>query len=826
MLLNHLKLAFRHLMGAKGYAAINLLGLSIGIICCLMLFQYVGRQTSYDSFHEKADRIVRLRMDVFEKGRLSQQSATTFPAVGAAMKKEFPEVEDYCRLMAARVLLSNPARNIQTMETKGYYADPAFLRMFTLPLTEGDPRTALNGPDKMIISEDMARKYFGGEDPIGKRFTASGWPTYFPIWKYGQTESFEVTGVFRNYPGNSHLSISYLISYPTFVDLVAKAGSPNKYWSDAAETAWNWYDMYTYLQLRPGIGAARLETQFPGFADRHVNDLPDTRKTQFRYEFSLIPLRDIHLYSHDVEEAEVNGSGKTVYFLLLIAILIIVIAWVNYTNLATARSLERSREVGVRKVLGASRGDLIRQFLLESTLMNSLALLLAIALCYALAPLFNRLTGDGLPGGFHPGGRWLANFLALFTVGALLSGLYPAFVLSGYHPIIVLRGLFKNSARGIWLRKALIVGQFTASILLIGGTIIVYQQVNYMRNQQLGINIQQTLVLDGASSVSDSSYRAAYQSFRNDLLQVHGVSSVAASSNVMGQEILFGDALALDGTNGGSYMADYMLVDYDFVPAYGLRLVAGRNFSPGFRRDLSGVILNEQAVKTLGFTSPEKALHQYVNAIDDSIEIIGVVADYHQQGLQKTINPMAFRLKPWVRDYYSLKLEPAGIHQTVDAVKAIWARHFPGDAFNYLFLDDYYNQQYKADQQFGKVFSLFALLAVVIACFGLFGLSAYNVVQRTKEIGIRKVMGASVRQLLYILSRDFVMLVLIAIVVATPLTWWVMNRWLQDFAYRIGIEWWVFLVAGGLSVFIAIVTVVFQAWRTAVANPVGSLRSE
>jgi putative ABC transport system permease protein len=829
MLLNHFKLAFRHLMGAKGYAAVNLIGLSIGIICCLMLFQYVSRETSYESFHEKADRIVRLRMEVLDKGRLSQQSATTFPAVGAAMKKDFPEVEDFCRLMAARVLLSNPARNIQTMETKGYYADPSFLRLFTLPLTEGDPAKALDGPNKMIISEDMARKYFGDEDPIGKRFTASGEPTYYPIWKYGQTESFEVTGVFRNYPGNSHLSISYLISYPTFVDLVAKAGSPNKYWSDAAENTWNWYDMYTYLLLRPGTNTARLESRLPAFADRHVNNLPDHKNSRIRDEFSLIPLRDIHLNSHDVEEAETNGSGKTVYFLLLIAILIIVIAWVNYTNLATARSVERSREVGVRKVLGASRSDLIRQFLLESILMNGLALGLAIALSYTLVPLFNRLTGDGQPIGFHLGGRWLTNFMALFTVGALLSGLYPAFILSGYRPVVVLRGLFKNSAKGVWLRKALIVGQFTASILLIGGTVIVYQQVSYMRNQQLGMNIRQTLVLDGARSVNDSVYRTAYQSFRNDLLQVQGVSSVTASSNVMGQEILFGDGLALEGTKGApmpSYMTDYMLVDYDFMPAFGLRLLAGRNFSPDFRRDARAAILNEQAVKTLGFTSPEKALHQYVTAIDDSVEIIGVVADYHQQGLQKTINPMAFRLKPWIRNYYSLKVETAGIHQSVDAVKAVWTRHFPGDAFNYFFLDDYFNQQYKADKQFGKLFSLFAFLAILIACFGLLGLSAYNVVQRTKEIGIRKVLGASVRQVLYILSRDFVMLVLVAIVVATPLTWWVMNRWLQDFAYRIAIHWWVFAIAGVTAALIAVLTVVFQAWQTAVANPVKSLRSE
>ncbi|GGB24580.1 ABC transporter permease [Puia dinghuensis] len=821
MLLNHLKLAFRNLTKGKGYAAINLLGLSIGIICCLMLFQYVAREKSYDTFHEKADRLVRLRMDVYEKGRLAQLSATTYPAVGRALKKEFPEVEDYCRLLAAPVLLSNPDRNVKTMETKGYYADASFLNMFTLPFEQGDPRTALDGPNKMILSEDMARKYFGNEDPIGRRLTISGQPTYYPIWKHGQTESFEVTGVFRNYPTNSHLSISYLVSYQTAVDLIRKGGG-----KDLAETSWGWYDQYTYLQLRPGANPARLQSQLPAFADRHINSSAGNKLQELRNEFYLIPLIDIHLYSHDVEEAEANGDSKTVYFLFLVAILIIVIAWVNYTNLATARSLERSREVGVRKVLGASRGDLIRQFLFESLLMNTLALVLAIALSYGLAPLFNRLTGEQLPTGLHLAGRWLAGFLALFFAGAFLSGLYPAFVLSGYQPVSVLKGLFKNSTKGIWLRKGLIIGQFTASILLIGGTIIVYQQVSYMRNQQLGFNIHQTLVLDGAGSFGDSTYRTVYQSFRNDLLQAGGVKNVTASSEVIGKEILFGANTRRAGVQNESYLMYYLGVDYDFIPAFGLRQLAGRNFSTSFPHDKKAAILNETAVRTLGYASPEEALHQYTRGFVDSLEIIGVVSDYHHQGLQKAIGPQVFILRPDVRDYYSLKLETGDIRGTVDAVKNIWARHFPADPFNYFFLDDFFDRQYKADQEFGKVFGLFALLAIGIACFGLLGLSAYNVVQRTKEIGIRKVLGATVKQLLYILSRDFVTLVLVALVIAAPLTWWLMDNWLRDFAYRIHIAWWVFAVAGALAVLIAILTVVFQSWRTANANPVKNLRTE
>ncbi|HLZ89263.1 MAG TPA: FtsX-like permease family protein, partial [Puia sp.] len=406
---------------------------------------------------------------------------------------------------------------------------------------------------------------------------------------------------------------------------------------------------------------------------------------------------------------------------------------------------------------------------------------------------------------------------------------YPAFILSGYQPVIVLRGLFKHSTQGIGLRKALIVGQFTASILLIGGTIIVYQQVDYMRNQQLGIDIHQTLVLDGASTPGDSTYRVAYQSFRNELLQLNGVKNVTASSNVMGQEILFGIGTARESAKGKEqYMMYYLAVDYDFMPAYGLRQLAGRNFSPNFRLDKKAVFINEAAVRTLGFSSPEKALHEYIEGYSDSLQIIGVVSDYHHQGLQKAIDPMVFILQPDVRDFYSLKLEATGgrLPQTVDAISAIWTRHFPNDPFNYFFLDDFFNRQYKADQEFGKVFGLFATLAILIACFGLLGLSAYNVVQRTKEIGIRKVLGATVRQLLYLLSRDFVTLVLVAFVIAVPLTWWLMDHWLRDFAYRIHIGWWVFAVAGVLAVLIAVLTVVFQAWRTATANPVRSLRSE
>jgi len=814
MITNYLKLAARNLSKRKGYSLLNIAGLAVGIACSVLIFQYVAFERSFDSFPQQANHIVRLRLDSYQQGRLSWKSATVYPAFGPTMKRDFPEVKNFCRLHDADMLLSNDERNVKFNELKGYYADPSFLSMFNVQLVEGNPRTALEGPDKLLLSESTARKYFGQEDAMGKKLVFRD-PAF--------TRTMEVTGVFKEYPANSHLIIHHLASFATLASIVRQEGDT----SNATETSWGWYDFYTYLQLRPGVDLRKFESKFPAFCNHYINSSDWAKTNHVVAEIHVLPLRDIHLYSNYNQEAEINGNGQSVSFLFLIAFLILGIAWINYINLATARSLERAREVGVRKVAGAIRRNLIAQFMIESFLLNVVALLVAAAIVFLLTPWFNQLTGGTGKADLLTASKYWLLFAGVFIGGSILSGLYPAFVLSGFRPVSVLKGLFKNSAGGYLLRKGLIITQFATSVVLIAGTIIVFQQVRYMRKQSLGVNINQTLVLDGAGSVPDSLYQNVYQPFKTSLLQIPGVQTVASSTTIMGKEVYWTNSSKRLGADMKGSVTLYNLgVDYDFIPSFDIQLKAGRNFSKDFPTDRKAVLLNESAAKLLGFEDLKKGINEKFFSAGDTVTLIGIVSDYHHQGLQKAIDPMILRLRPNARDAYSLKIKTSDVQGTIGAVQKAWSKFFPADPFNYYFLDELFDQQYKADQRFGKIFGLFAFLAIIIACFGLLGLSAYNVLQRTKEIGIRKVLGASVQNVLYILSRDFILLVLVAFVIAVPVTWWVMYKWLQDFAYRISIQLWVFGVAGLLAILIALLTISFQALKAAIANPVKSLRTE
>ena len=813
MILNYLHLAVRNLFKRKGFTLLNILGLAIGIICCLLIFQYVAFERSYDRFPKNADRIVRLRLDSYQQGKLSWKSATVYPAFGPTMNKDFPEVEDFCRLIDADLLLSNDEKNVKFSEDKGYYADPSFLSMFNVQLIKGNPKTALDAPDKLLLSEKTAKKYFGNDEPLGKKLVYRD-PNF--------TRTLEVTGVFKEFPSNSHLIINHLVSYST-------RASINRFFGDTAnstETSWGWYDFYTYLELKPHTDLKKFESKFPAFCNRYINNQDWAKANNVVAEIHVLPLRDIHLYSNYNQEAEVNGNGQSVSFLFLIAFLIIGIAWINYINLATARSLERAREVGVRKVAGAVRRNLIFQFMVESLLLNLVALIVAAGIVFLLMPWFNQLTGRTGSVNFFTGSQYWLLFSGIFIGGSILSGLYPAFVLSGFKPVSVLKGLFKNSAGGYLLRKGLIITQFATSVVLIAGTIIVFQQVNYMRKQKLGVNINQTLVLNGAASIQDSLYQDIFQPFKNSVLQQPGVKSMTVSTSVMGKEIYWTSGIRrLDPGNPGSVTLYHLGVDYDFIPSFEMKLVAGRNFSKDFPTDDKAAILNETAARLLGFESPQKAINGKIIR-RDTLTVIGVVQNFHNEGLRKSIEPELILLRPNTRDAYSIKVGSANIASTIASIQATWNKFFPNDPFNYYFLDESFNQQYSADKQFGKVFGLFASLAIIIACFGLLGLSAYNVLQRTKEIGIRKVLGASIQNVLYILSKDFIMLVLVAFVIAIPVAWWIMHNWLLDFAYRINIQLWVFAIAGALAVLIALLTIGFQALKAAMSNPVKSLRTE
>lgn len=812
MFRNYLTIAFRNLSKRKGYTILNVLGLVVGMTCCLLIFHYVSFERSYDSFQPKSGDIVRVRLDSYQKGKLAWKSATSYPAIAPTLKKDYPEVQDFCRIIDAENLFTNEDMTVRAQENKGYFADPAFLDMFDVEVKTGSNNTVLDAPYKMLISENMAKKYFGQKDAVGKKLT---------VREQGANYDLLVTGVFKNYPLNSHLTFDYLISYKTLGQQIVQGGDS----SNPTETSFGWYDYYSYVQMRPGADWKQLEAKMPAFCDKYINSNEWAKKNEIKNEVHFIPLNDIHLYSNVNQEAEVNGNGQGVSFLFLIAIFIIGIAWINYINMATARSVERAREVGMRKVLGAMRRDLIRQFLLESLLLNLVALIISAGLFYLLLTAFDRFTGrDTLTGVALTQKYWMI-FAAMFLGGTLLSGTYPAFILSAFQPVTVLKGAFKNSGGGLNLRKGLIVLQFITSVVLIAGTIIVYQQVNFMRRQQLGVNINQTLVMRGAFSLVDSSYQDIFQPFKNELLQQTGIKYVTSSSSVMGNEIYWTNNNRMVAPGSTGYTLYNIGIDYDFLPAYDLKLLAGRNFSKEFTTDRRAVLLNEAAAKLLGFKDAEDAVKGRVIR-NDTFQVLGVTTNYHHQGLQKAIDPMIFILRPNIRTYYSVKIETADVQKTVAAAEKIWNKHFPADPFNYFFLDDSFQQQYKSDMLFGKVFGVFAFLAILVASFGLLGLSAYNVLQRTKEIGIRKVLGASGRSILVLLSKDFVKLIVIALLLAIPAGWYIMSEWLQDFAYRIDIAWWVFAVAGALALLIAILTICLQAFRTVTDSPVKSLRSE
>lgn len=817
MFKNYCRTAFRNLAKRKGFTLLNIAGLAIGIACCLLLFQYVSYERSYDSYAD-GQPLYRVRTDSYGDGKLGWQAATSYPITGPHLKKDYPEVEDFCRLIKAELLLGNDAKQAKFAENKGYYADASCINLLNVQLLKGNAGNALSGTDKMVVSSAMAKKYFGDDDAIGKMLTVRSNHT---------VQHYQVSGVFKDYPANSHLNIQYLISYATLGKVKRLQGDT----TNSTETMWGWYDFYTYVKLKPGAGYKKLEAKMPEFCRRYFPDLNWAKANNAWDELHFIPVKDIHLYSNYFQEAEVNGNAGSVNFMFLIALVILGIAWINYINLATARSVERAREVGVRKVLGARRSSLVKQFLAESLLLNIAALLLAFIAALALTPLFNGFVGHGqAPALFNMQGIYWSLFASLFTAGTLLSGLYPAFVLSGYQPVTVLKGMFKNAAGGLALRKGLIVLQFVTSIILIGGTIIVYQQVQYMQRQNLGFNINQTLVLNGAGTLSDSLYNGMYTSFKTDLQRLPAVQSVTASSGIMGKEIDSTNDLKRIAPKGGydkTFTCYNLGIDYDFIPAYQLKLIAGRNFSKDFPSDRKAAILNETALNMLHFSTPQEALNTKVlEAGFDTLTVVGVMADFHHLGLQKSVDPQIFFCEPATRMNYSIKLSSPNMPLAIEGVKKVWSTYFPNDPFNYFFLDDYYNEQYKASNLFGRVFGIFAALAILIACFGLSGLSAYNILQRTKEIGVRKVMGASVKQLLYILSKDFILLVLIAFIIAAPVCWWAMSGWLNDFAYRISIQVWVFAVAGLLAGTIALATICLQAIKAATANPVGALRSE
>lgn len=823
MFRNYFKTALRNLLQNKTYSAINMLGLAVGMAVFLLIAQYVRFERSYEDFTPDRANIYRVSIHSYRNNGLISASAENYPAVGPAMLHDIPQVLSFARLYNMgyknNVVITNENAKPDPIAIKQHrflYADSAFLPMMGYQLVSGDAATALANPFTCVISEKMARIYFGDRDPIGQTL-------HMHDDDYND-ELAKVTGVFKEVPANTHLKFDVLFSYKT---LYTRRGSTLRY-----DQSWSRVDMYTFVRLKPGTDPAAVESQLPALVTRYK---PQLAANHEREVLQLQPLTSIHLYSDLAEEPEANGNGTIVLFLGLIGIFVLVIAWINFVNLATARAIGRAKEVGVYKVVGATRTHLITRFLTEAALVNFISLALAFCIVAATLHPFNTISGLSLDLSYL-GQLWFLGLLAgLWLAGTLLSGFYPAWVLSSFKPVSVLKGKFKSSSGGALLRKGLVDGQFVASVALIAGTFIVYRQLDYMTHQDLGMNISQVLVLDRPSIAPDDhdwkAFSGGIDLFRADLRKDPAIEAVSLPEIIPGMlrewkaTVKRYDANAPDSivvrTNG---------MDEDFLKVFKMKLLAGRMFSRSFPKDPdTSVILTLSATRLLGFKKPEDAIGKTL-VISESNGfkpiVVGVVNDYHQVSLKKPLEPTLFQCDYYEGEYYAIRMNTENLPQTIDHVQKAWNAVFPGNPFEYYFLDDYFNRQYSNDRKFGELFTTFASLAILISCLGLFGLSSYTASQRIKEIGIRKVLGASVANITAMLSFDFLRLVLFSIVIATPLTWLVMYGWLQSYAYRTPIRWWVFGVAGLIALFIALLTVSFQAIKAALTNPVNSLRSE
>ena len=807
MFKNYLITAYRNLKKRLGYSIINILGLATGMAVCLLILQYVNFELSYDNFFPNKENIYRIRQDRYDKGELSTQWVSGCAAVGQFAKNNFPEIEDFVRLRGASAIygyINEAGQEKSLKEERAYSATPSIFNVFSIDLIHGDINTALNDPYQLIISEKIAKKYFGEEDPMGKTMTLD------------RNNKFTVTGIYPDFPDNSHFRGEIIISYATIVD----------WQGEGAENAWNWDGFYNYVKLVPNTDPIALEKKITEASNEHNKE--DWGNYNHSVIFYLQPLKDIHLYSDFIGEFEPGGNGNTVYFLLIISFFVIIIAWINYINLSTARSVDRAREVGVRKVMGSNKKSLIYQFIMETALTNLIAIVLAGFIVTLALPYFSDLIGREISFSIlQETDFWLVLGI-MFLLGTILAGIYPAFVLSSFTPVVVLKGKMRNSRHGIILRKGLVVFQFAASIVLMIGTVVVYKQVNYMQTQDLGVNIEQTLVLEVPMIWGDSTYPSRAEAYKHELNANPKISGVTFSTEVPGRSPGWnaGGIRLVSEDEKDSKQYRVIAVDYDFVDMFGLEIVEGRKFSEEYPNDNDAVLFNEAGAKQLGFENYLEMMGEELFFWGDTFQIVGVLKNYHQSSLQHDFEPLIFRMSGDNHSYYSIKVNTAGLSNTIGEVEKLWKSYFPEKPFEYFFLDDRFNQNYAKDILFGKVFLIFSSLALLIACMGLIGLASYTTSQRTKEIGIRKILGATISSILILLSTEFTLLVLIGFVIGAPIAYFLMDIWLQDFANKTPMSWWLFALPGVLILLIALLSVISQALKAAFANLSNSLRYE
>ncbi|MDM9632712.1 ABC transporter permease [Robiginitalea aurantiaca] len=803
-----LKIAARYLLKNKLYSFINIFGLAIGIASFILILLYVNKEKSYDKF-PGSENVYRTYMDYEEGNTFVPGDAMTYNLSGPTLKKVFPEVEEYVRLYYFEKLTFKVGDRILE-QPLGSLADPSYFTIFNYPLLQGDKNTVLEQPYSIVLSRSFARKLFGDENPM-KRTLSAYWD--------GHEALLTVTGVMEDIPETAHYRNSYLISYET-----------EKTWTDwgpqAHELNWNMNNYYTYLRLTPGTDADLLREKII------ASDIEEDEQERHNIE----AIEDIHLYSNKPYEVSVNGSATRIKFLSAIAFIILILSWLNYINLSATKSLERAKETGIRKVAGAKKSQLILQSLVESFLLNIIATGLALILVFLLLPVFEDITSKELSirpedfKGFLP-------YFGFILGGMVIAGIYPAMLISRYAPIKALKGKISTSAQGLNIRKALIITQFLATIVLLTGTIVVTKQINFMERQPIGTNVDQVIALSGAvvTSKPDSLIRNDFRILQDELQDLSFIQMVSASqtypgdsfdnlSSTMGFELPNGERI--DKKVFYTYYAQpgyFELMDIEFAE--------GGTFLPSSDWTGNQVVVNETFLKQMGIASPSEILNQTLKFWgNNEWRVAGVIKDYYHFGLKSPLLPMVIRYHNQV-DNLLIRVDAsttstAGFEAAIGQIKSKWKAVFPQSTFNYTFLDEKFEAQYKGDKAFGQVFQVFTLLAIFIASMGLFGLTSYTVVQRKKEIGIRKVNGATITQVLTLLNKDFVKWIALAFIIAVPVSWYVMNQWLEGFAYRTALSWWIFALAGITALLIALLTVSWQSFRAAIANPVESIRDE
>ncbi|UCC38535.1 MAG: ABC transporter permease [Candidatus Aminicenantes bacterium] len=800
MFKNYLRIAIRNVQRHKGYAFINIAGLAIGMTCCILIIAYVVTELSYDKYHENADKIYRIGAEVNMGGFTGSLAVSNAP-LGPVLKQDYPEVMNAARIRPiSKTLVKYEDR--QFYEEQILHADKTIFDIFSFPMIKGDPKTALVTAYSVVLTEETAQKYFGEEDPLGK------------VLKFNNQDDFTITGIVENVPKNSHFTFDMLCSFETF--FVRNKG---------ARENWFNFHLHTYLLLRENYDYTELEKKFPAVVDKYMGKIIKSLGGELKY--FLQPLTSIHL--HSKLEGEISGNSNILYIYIFasIALFILLIACINFMNLATARSATRAKEVGMRKVIGAHKRELIRQFLGESIIYSFFSLIVALILVQFALPLFRSISGTELRMNFAEMSWLIPGLLGFVLFVGIIAGSYPALFLSSFQPAMVLKGSLKSGAANKRFRSTLVVAQFVISVALIIGTGIVLNQLDYMKNTNLNFDKKNVIFV----RITDQKLRQSLEFIKNELKNIPGVISLASSSNVPGQTTDVSPHIPEGFQEDNSQLMESIDIDHDFLPTLGIEIVDGRNFSTEFATDTKeAVIINETAAKKFGWDKPVgktiKSPGSGFPMLWRTKTVIGVVRDFHFSSLHKIIMPLLIGNGTNYLDTISIKIGHENTRETLSALQEKWKEIDPFRPFEYSFLDETFDSQYRSDERLSKIFASFTVFAIFIACLGLFGLASFMAEQRTKEIGIRKVLGASVPGIVTLLSKNFLKLVIIANIIAWPISYFVMKNWLQNFAYRTNMGLGVFVLTGVLSLCIALLTVSYQSIKASVANPVDSIKYE